>query len=125
MKTKGVGVQSVVQGISIGSVFLPRRDYGGSEGVFRITPLRPVAELLKEARSLYASPGSGRLPQERSGGRSLAGQVDRPRRSLSTTRDFLATPVYGKARVMLQRAPRKRGLRPSRAQSEGLWPDAS
>ena len=51
-KAKGAGVQSVVQGISIGSVFLPRRDYGGTEGVFRITPLRPVAELLKEARTL-------------------------------------------------------------------------
>ena len=60
-----MAVQSVIQGISIGSVFLPRRDYGGAEGVFRITPLRPVAELEREARALSPPKETGDfLPSE-------------------------------------------------------------
>lgn len=115
MKTKGVGVQSVVQGISIGSVFLPRRDYGGSEGVFRITPLRPVAELLKEARSLSPPGETGDflksdLVDVRSLDKSIALDV-----RYATNANFLATPVYGKAQVRLQRSAAEAVVRAHRA----------
>lgn len=115
VKTKGVGVQSVVQGISIGSVFLPRRDYGGSEGVFRITPLRPVAELLKEARSLPPPQEAGDflksdLVDVRSLDKSIALDV-----RYATNANFLATPVYGKAQVRLQRSAAEAVVRAHRA----------
>ena len=102
-KAKGLAVQSVIQGISIGSVFLPRRDYGGAEGVFRITPLRPVAELEKEARALSPPKESGDfLPSDLVDVRSLDKSLVLDVR-YATTANFLATPVYGKAQVRLQR----------------------
>lgn len=102
-RAKGMAVQSVIQGISIGSVFLPRRDYGGAEGVFRIIPLRPVAELQKEASALAPPKETGEfLPSDlvdvRSLDKSLALDV-----RYATSANFLATPVYGKAQVRLQR----------------------
>ena len=100
---KGLAVQTVIQGISIGSVFLPRHDYGGSEGVFRITPLRPVAELQKEARSLTPPKETGDfLPSDLVDVRSLDKTIALDVR-YATTANFLATPVYGKAQVRLQR----------------------
>lgn len=115
VKTKGAGVQSVVQGISIGSVFLPRRDYGGSEGVFRITPLRPVAELLREARTLTPPKETGDflksdLVDVRSLDKSIALDV-----RYATSANFLATPVYGKAQVRLQRSAAEAVVRAHRA----------
>ena len=114
-KAKGAGVQSVVQGISIGSVFLPRRDYGGTEGVFRITPLRPVAELLKEARTLSPPNETGDflksdLVDVRSLDKSIALDV-----RYATSANFLATPVYGKAQVRLQRSAAEAVVRAHRA----------
>jgi zinc D-Ala-D-Ala dipeptidase len=102
-RAKGMAVQSVIQGISIGSVFLPRRDYGGAEGVFRITPLRPVAELQKEASALTPPKETGEfrpsdLVDVRSLDKSLALDV-----RYATSANFLGTPVYGKAQVRLQR----------------------
>ncbi len=100
---KGLAVQSVIQGISIGSVFLPRRDYGGAEGVFRITPLRPVAELRKEASTLAPPKEAGDfLPSDLVDVRSLDKSIALDVR-YATTANFLATPVYGKAQVRLQR----------------------
>lgn len=102
-KAKGLAVQSVIQGISIGSVFLPRRDYGGGEGVFRITPLRTVAELEKEARALSPPKETGDfLPSDLVDVRSLDKSLVLDVR-YATTANFLATPVYGKAQVRLQR----------------------
>jgi D-alanyl-D-alanine dipeptidase len=102
-KAKGMAVQSVIQGISIGSAFLPRRDYGGAEGVFRITPLRPVAELVKEARGLSPPKETGDfLPSDLVDVRSLDKSIALDVR-YATTANFLATPVYGKAQVRLQR----------------------
>jgi D-alanyl-D-alanine dipeptidase len=102
-KGKGMAVQSVIQGISIGGAFLPRRDYGGAEGVFRITPLRPVAELMKEARALSPPKENGDfLPSDLVDVRSLDKSLVLDVR-YATTANFLATPVYGKAQVRLQR----------------------
>jgi len=102
-KAKGLAVQTVIQGISIAGVFLPRRDYGGAEGVFRITPLRPFAELEKEARALSPPKETGDfLPSDLVDVRSLDKSLVLDVR-YATAANFLATPVYGKAQVRLQR----------------------
>ena len=103
MKTERGGVHSIVQGLSRGGAFLPRRDFGGAEGVFRITPLRPVKELLAEARTLSPPKEEGSFVQSdlvdvRSLDRSITLDV-----RYATPANFLATPVYGKAQVRLQR----------------------
>jgi D-alanyl-D-alanine dipeptidase len=102
-RTKGTGAQSVVQGIAIGSTFVARRDFGGSEGVFRIQPLRPVADLMKEARSLSPpAEGGDFLPGDLVDVRSLDKSIALDVR-YATSANFLGTPVYGKPQVRLQR----------------------
>lgn len=103
-KTKSSGLQSVVQGLSIGSVFLPRRDFGGSEGVFHIAPLRPVAELSREARTRTPPrEAADFLPSDLVDVRSLDKSMALDVR-YATAANFLQTPVYGKAQVRLQRS---------------------
>jgi D-alanyl-D-alanine dipeptidase len=102
-RVKGQAVQSVIQGISIGNLFLKKRDFGGEEGVFRIAPLRPVADLAKEARTLsppkeQADFLESDLVDVRSLDKSIALDV-----RYASTANFLATHVYGKAQVRLQR----------------------
>jgi D-alanyl-D-alanine dipeptidase len=102
-RSKGTGAQSVVQGISIGATFIPRRDFGGAEGVFRIQPLRPVADLMKEARSLSPPVETGDfLPGDLVDVRSLDKSIALDVR-YATSANFLGTPVYGKPQVRLQR----------------------
>jgi D-alanyl-D-alanine dipeptidase len=115
VKTGRGGVHSVVQGVSRGGVFLPRRDFGGAEGVFRITPLRPVPELMAEARSLSPPMEAGDflasdLVEVRSLDKSIATDV-----RYATSANFLGTPVYGKAQVKLQRAAAEALVRAHRA----------
>lgn len=113
-KKKG-GVLSVVQGVSIGSVFLPRRDFGGAEGVFRLTPLRPVADLAREARSLQPPAETGDfLPSDLVDVRSLDKSIALDVR-YATAANFLATPVYGKVEVRLQRRAAEALVRAHRA----------
>jgi zinc D-Ala-D-Ala dipeptidase len=114
-RTRPARAQSVVQGISIGSVFLPRRDFGRAEGVFRITPLRPVTELLREARALAPPKEAGDflktdLVDVRSLDKSIALDV-----RYATTANFLGTPIYGKAQVRLQRPAAEAVVRAHRA----------
>ncbi len=115
LKTRGAFVPTVIQGISIGGVFLPRRDFAGREGVFRIAPLRPVAELAKEARALSPPLQTGDflesdLVDVRSLDKSIALDV-----RYATSLNFLATPVYGKALVQLQRKAAEALVRAHRA----------
>ena len=109
------GATTVVKGLSIGAAFLARLDFGGDQGVFRIAPLRPVAELMKDA--LAASPPRetgdflpSRLVDVRSLDKSIALDV-----RYATTANFLATPVYGKAEVRLQRKAAEALVRAHRA----------
>ena len=112
---KGLGLLSVIQGISIGARFLPRRDFGGAEGIFRITPLRPVAELLREARTLTPPRETGDfLPSDLVDVRSLDKSIALDVR-YATSANFLATPVYGKAQVRLQRPAAEALIRAHRA----------
>ncbi|MBK5256245.1 MAG: M15 family metallopeptidase [Vicinamibacteria bacterium] len=111
----GRGGQSVVQGISLGRAFLPRRDFAGTEGVFRITPMRPVAELLREARSMTPPSESGDfLPSDLADVRSLDKSIRLDVR-YATNANFLATPVYGKSQVRLQRPAAEALVRAHRA----------
>jgi D-alanyl-D-alanine dipeptidase len=114
-KARGMGVQSVIQGISVGSAFLPRRAFGGAEGVFRIAPLRPVADLAREVRALSPPPETGDfLPSDLVDVRSLDRSIALDVRYASTA-NFLATPVYGKAQVRLQRKAAEALVRAHRA----------
>ena len=111
----GKGLVSVVQGVSLGSVFLKRRDFGGVEGVFRIASLRPVKDLEREARTLQPPAESGDflksdLVDVRSLDKSIALDV-----RYATNANFLATPVYGKAQVRLQRPAAEALVRAHRA----------
>jgi len=119
--SKARAAQSVVQGVSIGSVFLPRRDFGGSEGVFRIQPRRPVAELIREARSQSPPVETGEfLPSDLVDVRSLDKSILIDAR-YATAANFLATPVYGKAQVRLQRKAAEAVARAHRAlQTQGF-----
>jgi D-alanyl-D-alanine dipeptidase len=105
----------VIQGISIGTVFLARRDFGGAEGVFKITPLRPVADLIKEARTMTPPVETGEfLPEDLVDVRSLDKSIQLDVR-YATAANFLATPVYEKARVRLQRKAAEAVVRAHRA----------
>ena len=109
------GSATIVKGLSIGTTFLPRRDFGGDEGVFRITPLREVADLMKEARASRppSEPGEflpAHLVDVRSLDKSLALDV-----RYATTANFLATPVYARAQVMMQQAAAQALVRAHRA----------
>jgi D-alanyl-D-alanine dipeptidase len=112
---KGMAAQSVVQGVSVGAAFLPRHDYGGAGGVFRIVPLRPVVELQKESRSQSPPKEAGDfLPTDLVDVRSLDKSIELDVR-YATTANFLATPVYGKAQVRLQRKAAEAVVRAHRA----------
>lgn len=112
---KGSAVQSVVQGISIGNAFLPRRDFGGAEGVFHILPVRPVVDLVKEVKTLSPPKETGEfLPSDLVDVRSLDKSIALDVR-YATTANFLQTPVYGKAQVRLQRPAAEALVRAHRA----------
>ncbi len=112
---KGKGTQSVIQGISIGTVFLARRDFGGAEGVFKITPVRPVADLIKEAKTMTPPVETGEfLPEDLVDVRSLDKSIQVDVR-YATAANFLVTPVYDKARVRLQRKAAEAVVRAHRA----------
>ena len=114
-KSKAQGVRSVIQGVSVGAAFLPRRDFGGALGVFKITPLRPVAELAREARAVSPPEETGDfLPSELVDLRSLDKSIALDVR-YATPANFLATPVYGKAQVRLQRSAAEAVVRAHRA----------
>ncbi len=114
-RTTGRAAHSVVQGLSVGRVFLPRRDFAGGEGVFRIAPLRPVAELLKEARAAAPPVENGDfLPPDLVDVRSLDKSIALDIR-YATTANFLATPLYGKAQARLQRPAAEALVRAHRA----------
>jgi len=98
------GADGVATAVRIGGVVFPRRKLGGTTGpFFHIQPLKPIAELRREA--LAAQP-----PKE-TGNFRKPDLVDvtsfDPKIKLdiryATTRDFIRTPVYTEAKAFLQR----------------------
>ena len=92
------------EALLIGTASLPRQKLGPAEGgVFRITPLRPVAELIREARAA--------TPPEESGVFRTSELTELVRLDSTIKLDiryagpdnFLGTQVYSSARAFLQR----------------------
>ena len=90
--------------LAFGQRSLPRRQVGTEEGVtFRITAIRPIDELRREA--LAASPPTEPPPRRSSDLAELVTldpgiQLDI---RYATTNNFLGTPMYSSARAFLQR----------------------
>lgn len=106
--------------VTAASVVFPRRNIPGEEGpagagVFRLTPLKPIAELRREA--LAASP-----PNE-TGDFRASDLVELVKLDPSikldiryaTRNNFLSTPVYSQARAFLQRPAAEALVRAHRA----------
>ena len=93
-----------VTGVRIGGVLFPRRSDPAAPGAtFRISPVRPVSKLLREARS-------ARPPKESGSFRSPdLVEVAKLNPSLkldiryASTNNFMSTPFYTQARAFLQR----------------------
>jgi D-alanyl-D-alanine dipeptidase len=97
--------------IAIAALCLPAQE---RPGIFRITPLRPVAELRAEA--LAAQPPTEKGPFLRSDLVDVA-KLDRRIKleiRYATTDDFLSAPVYTSARAFLQRPAARALLRAER-----------
>jgi D-alanyl-D-alanine dipeptidase len=90
--------------ISFGERTLPRRRLGLDEGnVFRITPVRPVDELRKEALAAALPHEDGKFrPPDLVELVALDRDIHLDIR-YATENDFLGTPVYTQARAFLQR----------------------
>jgi D-alanyl-D-alanine dipeptidase len=94
---------AAVTGVAVGQSTWPRRALGPEDGsVFRITPVRPIAELRREALNAMPPTESGSL---RAGELMELARLD-PSIKLdiryATPRNFLGTPVYTEARAFLQ-----------------------
>ncbi|MGA7340690.1 MAG: serine hydrolase [Terracidiphilus sp.] len=104
-----------VTGLQLGGVTFPRLPESPVGAVFQITPLRPVAELRREA--LASAP-----PQEKGDFRrpdlveltSLDPTIKLDIR-YATTRNFLGSPVYLQARAFMQRPAAEAVARASRS----------
>lgn len=108
------GANSTVQGLSVGGAYFERRD-PGADGTFRIRPLRPVAELRREAERAAPPVETGDfLPSDLVEVRRLDSSIRLDVR-YATTRNFLSTPVYERARVLLQRPTAEALVRAHRA----------
>jgi D-alanyl-D-alanine dipeptidase len=94
---------------------LPRRDRGVAGSVFRITPLRPVAELRREA--LAASPPREKGPFRPSDLVAVVSLDPGLRLDIryATKDNFLGVPVYASARAFLQRPAAEALVRAQRA----------
>jgi len=89
--------------IHLGRYTLGRRLVGPADGqVFRIAPLRPVAEVLREARTARSPHGPGRQRPDLVDVQRLVPHVVLDVR-YATPRNFMGVPLYPEARVILQR----------------------
>lgn len=97
--------QGNVTGVTAGGIWFPRRSFGVEEGkVFRIKPLKPVDELLKDAlvaqppveKGEFQKPQLMEIPTQ-----DMGIKVDL---KYATADNFLATPLYPKiAKAYLQK----------------------
>jgi D-alanyl-D-alanine dipeptidase len=100
---------------TLDGVSFPRRDRGVEGAVFRIAPLRPVAELRREA--LAASPPREPGPFRPSDLVDVVSLDPGLRLDIryATKNDFLGVPVYPSARAFLQRPAAEALVRAQRA----------
>ncbi len=90
--------------VRVGAVVFKRRAVGPADGkIFRIKPLKPVAELQKEALASQPPSEAGTFKQpELVELTSLDASIKLDIR-YATTNDFLSTPMYQQARAFMQR----------------------
>jgi D-alanyl-D-alanine dipeptidase len=102
--------------VRVGGVVFPRRPIEGEDGkTFRLTPMRPVAELRAEA--LAATPPVETGPRRQSDLVELSTLDSTIRFDIryATTNNFISTPMYQQARAFLQRPAAEALLRAHRA----------
>ncbi len=105
---------SPATGLKIGDATYPRLQIAVSGGVFHITPLRPVAELTKEALAEHPPAEKGDfLKPDLIEITSLDHSIKLDIRYASTD-NFLGLPVYSQARAFLQRPAAKAVARVNR-----------
>jgi CubicO group peptidase (beta-lactamase class C family)/D-alanyl-D-alanine dipeptidase len=87
-----------------GSVVFRRRPIGpGTDGIYRIQPMRPVAELRRESLALQPPKESGDFRTPDLVELVALDPTIRLDIRYATTNNFLSTPVYPKAKAMMQR----------------------
>jgi D-alanyl-D-alanine dipeptidase len=99
------GTSGRAAALLLGDSVMLRRSLGAEDGaVFRITPLRPIDELRREADQAAppASIATGKRPSDLVELTSLDSTLELDIR-YATDRNFLGTPVYREARAFLQR----------------------
>jgi len=102
--------------VRVGGVVFPRRPIEGEDGkTFRLTPMRPVAELRAEA--LAAKPPAETGPHRQSDLVELSTLDSTIKFDIryATTNNFISTPMYSQARAFLQRPAAEALLRAHRA----------
>lgn len=104
--------------VTLGGVLFARRNVGSQGTVFRIKPLRPVAELRSAAEKLSPPREAGRFrPQELVDLTTLDPAIRLDIR-YATADNFLSTPSYTSARAFLQRPAAQALLRAHRKLAE-------
>jgi len=101
--------------VRVGGVVFPRRQIEGEDGkTFRLTPMRPVAELRAEA--LAAKPPVETGPRRQSDLVELSTLDSTIKFDIryATTNNFISTPMYSQARAFLQRPAAQALLRAHR-----------
>src|SRR6476660_4414647 len=102
--------------VRVGGVVFPRRPIGGEDGkTFRLTPMRPVAELRAEALGAKPPDGYGTHRQSDLVELSTLDSTIKFDIRYATTNNFISTPMYSQARAFLQRPAAEALLRAHRA----------
>ncbi len=90
--------------VRVGAVVFKRRAVGPADGkIFRIQPLKPVAELRKEALAVQPPRETGSFKQPELVELTSLDPTIKLDIRYATTNDFLSTPMYQQARAFMQR----------------------
>ena len=102
--------------VRVGGVVFPRRPIEGEDGkTFRLTPMRPVAELRAEALAAKPPVETGTHRQSDLVELSTLDSTIKFDIRYATTNNFISTPMYSQARAFLQRPAAEALLRAHRA----------
>ena len=102
--------------VRVGGVVFPRRPIEGEDGkTFRLTPMRPVAELRAEALAARPPVETGTHRQSDLVELSTLDSTIKFDIRYATTNNFISTPMYSQARAFLQRPAAEALLRVHRA----------
>jgi len=102
--------------VRVGGVVFPRRPIEGEDGkTFRLTPMRPVAELRAEALAAKPPVETGTHRPSDLVELSTLDSTIRFDIRYATTNNFISTPMYSQARAFLQRPAAEALLRAHRA----------